>query len=267
MSRSDRSMFTTPAIPAWLSQIFGARSHRRKRVRLIWKFVPILLGLACAAYLHPTEEPFLAEELSYRTGRVRQVVACEDGACQIVGANAHSDVAVVIVTHNSATDIAPLIDDLRVAALDTRLRVIVVDNQSSDGTVDMIRRHPDVTLIESNENLGYAGGINARVACAALPQMPPAYPRFSLDSINVIVGMSSNASGRGSDDWLSTTITSSLVSSAATRRSSIKVGSIRCAVVRYDHDGDIGRVHWLRRIWHAPHLRMRRPDELGLSVT
>ena len=159
-------MSTTPAIPAWLSHIFGARSHRRKRVRLIWKFVPILLGLACAAYLHPTEDPFLAEELSYRQAEFVRSSHAKMARARFVGADAHADVAVVIVTHNSATDIAPLIDDLRVAALDTRLRVIVVDNQSSDGTVDMIRRHPDVTLIESNENLGYAGGINAGLPCA-----------------------------------------------------------------------------------------------------
>jgi GT2 family glycosyltransferase len=37
----------------------------------------------------------------------------------------------------------------------------VVDNQSSDGTADIVRTHMDVRLIESTENLGYAGGINA----------------------------------------------------------------------------------------------------------
>jgi GT2 family glycosyltransferase len=78
-----------------------------------------------------------------------------------VSVDAHADVAAVIVTHNSASDISPLIDDLRVAAVDLRLRVVVVDNQSSDGTADIVRTHMDVRLIESTENLGYAGGINA----------------------------------------------------------------------------------------------------------
>ena len=85
----------------------------------------------------------------------------EDARDRFVGADAHADVAVVVVTYNSASDISPLIDDLRFAALDRPLRVIVVDNQSSDGTADIVRAHTDVRLIESGENLGYAGGINA----------------------------------------------------------------------------------------------------------
>jgi GT2 family glycosyltransferase len=81
---------------------------------------------------------------------------------------AHADVAVIVVTYNSASDIAPLIDDLRAAARDRPVRLIVVDNQSSDGTANVVRVHSDVTLIESGGNLGYAGGINA-----ALPFTEP----------------------------------------------------------------------------------------------
>ena len=77
-----------------------------------------------------------------------------------VGAGVHADAAVVVVTYNSASDIAELIADLRVAADDHALRVIVVDNQSSDETVAIVRSHPDVELVESGGNLGYAGGIN-----------------------------------------------------------------------------------------------------------
>jgi GT2 family glycosyltransferase len=92
----------------------------------------------------------------------------EDARKRFVGADAHADVAVVVVTYNSASDISPLIADLRIAALDRPLRMIVVDNQSSDGTADIVRAHTDIRLIESRENLGYAGGINA-----ALPFTDP----------------------------------------------------------------------------------------------
>ena len=85
----------------------------------------------------------------------------EDTRDRFVGTDAHADVAVVVVTYNSASGMSLLIDDLRVAALDRPLRVIVVDNQSSDGTAGIVRAHTDVRLIESRENLGYAGGINA----------------------------------------------------------------------------------------------------------
>lgn len=86
-----------------------------------------------------------------------------DGAGQgrFVTCDAHADVAVVVVTYNSAADISLLIDDLRVAACDRPIRLIVVENQSDDDTVDVVRAHADITLVESGGNLGYAGGINA----------------------------------------------------------------------------------------------------------
>jgi GT2 family glycosyltransferase len=80
---------------------------------------------------------------------------------RFVSAGMHADVAAVVVTYNSASDIALLIDDLHVAAGDRPIRLIVVDNQSSDDTVKIVRAHDDIVLVESGGNLGYAGGINA----------------------------------------------------------------------------------------------------------
>jgi len=50
--------------------------------------------------------------------------------------------------------------------------VVVVDNDSTDGSVPAIRaRYPDVVIIETGENLGYAGGNNVGIqyalACGA----------------------------------------------------------------------------------------------------
>jgi hypothetical protein len=48
------------------------------------------------------------------------------------------------------------------------LELVVVDNRSTDGSVDYLRRScPGVRLVESNENLGYAGAYNAAVPQAA----------------------------------------------------------------------------------------------------
>ena len=60
---------------------------------------------------------------------------------RFVSAGAHADVAAVVVTYNSASDIPLLIDDLRIAAHDRPIRLIVVDNQSSDDTVELVRAH------------------------------------------------------------------------------------------------------------------------------
>jgi exopolysaccharide biosynthesis WecB/TagA/CpsF family protein len=73
----------------------------------------------------------------------------------------HAEVAALVVTYNSASDISRLIDDLRLAAHDRPTRLIVVDNQSSDDTANVVRAHDDIILVEPGGNLGYAGGINA----------------------------------------------------------------------------------------------------------
>jgi GT2 family glycosyltransferase len=115
----------------------------------------------------------------------------EDASYGFVGADSHADVAVVVVAYNSASDISLLIDDLRVAALDRTLRVIVVDNQSSDGTADIVRAHTDVRLIESGGNLGYAGGINAALPftepCGAVLILNPDL-RLKPDAVTRLLG-------------------------------------------------------------------------------
>jgi GT2 family glycosyltransferase len=70
------------------------------------------------------------------------------------------DCAVVVVTYNSADHILQLLDSLPAAAGHLRIRCVVVDNGSGDGTVELLRTRRDVTLIETGRNLGYAGGIN-----------------------------------------------------------------------------------------------------------
>ena len=60
----------------------------------------------------------------------------------------------MVVTYNSASDISQLIDDLRLAARDRPIRLIVVDNQSSDDTVNVVRAHDDIILVESGGKPG-----------------------------------------------------------------------------------------------------------------
>lgn len=71
-----------------------------------------------------------------------------------------ADIAVVVVTYQSAEVISELITDLRREAGSLRLRVVVVDNASTDETVARARAHPDVVVVEHGRNGGYAAGIN-----------------------------------------------------------------------------------------------------------
>lgn len=74
-------------------------------------------------------------------------------------------VDVVVVTYNSAEDIGGFLDSLDVLADEVELRVIVSDNASVDGTVELARRHRRTTqVLENGGNGGYAAGINAATA-------------------------------------------------------------------------------------------------------
>lgn len=70
------------------------------------------------------------------------------------------DVSIIVVTYNHAGHIAACLRSL--LALDPSPReVIVVDNHSSDGTAELIRRDfPQVRLIEPGANLGFAAANN-----------------------------------------------------------------------------------------------------------
>lgn len=79
-----------------------------------------------------------------------------------------SSVAIIILNWNNPDDTLACLRS--VMALDypaERLRVIVVDNGSTDDSVARIRAaYPDVALIETGANLGYAGGNNVGIQYA-----------------------------------------------------------------------------------------------------
>ena len=104
-----------------------------------------------------------------RTVQRGSVMLIRDGSAvrgSFVARGRKAAVAAVVVTHNSAADIPRLIDDLHLAAREQSIRVVVVDNRSSDATPELVRRHSDVTFVESGGNLGYAGGINVALPLA-----------------------------------------------------------------------------------------------------
>ena len=72
-------------------------------------------------------------------------------------------VAVVMVTYNSAEVVGAGLRALRAGAAGVDLiRVVVVDNNSRDDTVDIARRElPEVEVVQMGENSGYAAAINA----------------------------------------------------------------------------------------------------------
>jgi GT2 family glycosyltransferase len=73
-------------------------------------------------------------------------------------------VGIIIVTHNSALEIGPCLD----AAVTTGAQVIVIDNDSQDGTCVEVNRH-GVHLIANSRNLGFAAAVNQGVRALDAP--------------------------------------------------------------------------------------------------
>lgn len=73
------------------------------------------------------------------------------------------EVAIIILNWNNAPDTIECLES--VGRLDyPNYRVLVVDNGSTDGSVDRIRQaHPSTPILETGENLGYAGGNNVGI--------------------------------------------------------------------------------------------------------
>ena len=92
------------------------------------------------------------------------------------------DVALIVVTYNSATVVTDLLDSLP-AALDGLVAdVLVVDNGSHDGTADLLAQRPDCRVVRST-NRGYAAGINLGVEHAgAAPAVVVLNPDVRLDA-------------------------------------------------------------------------------------
>jgi N-acetylglucosaminyl-diphospho-decaprenol L-rhamnosyltransferase len=67
----------------------------------------------------------------------------------------HGDTGIVIVTYNSAAEIGACLD----AAIGTGAEIVVVDNASTDGTVEEVRRR-GVRVIANPENRGFAAATN-----------------------------------------------------------------------------------------------------------
>lgn len=79
-----------------------------------------------------------------------------------------ADVSVIVVTWNTREMTLECLKRLRQAVEGLDAEVFVVDNASSDGTAEAIRaEHPEVKLLVMEKNLGFAGGNNAALACAA----------------------------------------------------------------------------------------------------
>ena len=75
-----------------------------------------------------------------------------------------TEVSAVVVSYNSAADLPDCLRSLRSEGV---ADVVIVDNASADGSVEVVRRlDPDATIVETGANLGFGTAANRGVAVA-----------------------------------------------------------------------------------------------------
>jgi GT2 family glycosyltransferase len=74
------------------------------------------------------------------------------------------DIAVVVVTFNSAAHVDRLLESLDPAVGNLRSRVVFVDNNSSDDTVVRLRRDGRAEVLDQPDNRGFAAAVNIGLA-------------------------------------------------------------------------------------------------------
>jgi hypothetical protein len=73
--------------------------------------------------------------------------------------------SVIVVNWNLRDELAACLDSLRLQSHED-LEVIVVDNGSSDGSLELLDEYPEYTVLREGENLGFAEGCNRGIAVA-----------------------------------------------------------------------------------------------------
>ncbi|MGM7669377.1 WecB/TagA/CpsF family glycosyltransferase [Microbacterium sp. A93] len=149
-----------------------AREPRRLAKRYLLDDPPGLVQMRRHSALLPADPTeaaaVFAPDRTFTAGRPAGVPAAPPSssdrsrvAGQFVPPGRHADVAVLVVTFNNEDHLGRLLASLRREAEGLHIRVVVADNDSTDGTVAELNRYPDVVQVQTGGNLGYAAGINA----------------------------------------------------------------------------------------------------------
>ena len=130
---------------------------------------PGLIGAALERLLVNDEERARLIDAGRGAGRAVSWDECARRTLQVLLACADdrtsmARLSIVIVTYNSSREIDLVLGSLTQPVPATSHEIVVVDNASSDRTPALVRdKWPDVRLIESGTNLGFAAGNNRAI--------------------------------------------------------------------------------------------------------
>ncbi len=77
----------------------------------------------------------------------------------------------MVVAWNAELRLTGCLDSLAAQTVGERLQVLVVDNASVDGTAALLAARPDVRVLRTERNLGFAGGLAAAVDATSTPYL------------------------------------------------------------------------------------------------
>lgn len=83
---------------------------------------------------------------------------------RVIMSDVKCELACIVVTYNGAPWLQQCLDSIAQSTVDSR--IIVVDNNSTDDTVQIARSHSDLELIEMKANLGFGRANNIGIARA-----------------------------------------------------------------------------------------------------
>ena len=83
----------------------------------------------------------------------------------VVSAPSAPDLSIVIVGYNSLPELGECLASVRDTGASLRLETVVVDNASTDGTVEFLKKEfPEVRVVANGRNVGYSKAVNQGIA-------------------------------------------------------------------------------------------------------
>src|SRR3989344_1110058 len=76
------------------------------------------------------------------------------------------DISIIILSYNTKKLTRACINSVLKFSKNIQFEIIVVDNASTDGSLEALKKRKDIILIESEKNLGFAGGNNLGIKIA-----------------------------------------------------------------------------------------------------
>ncbi|MBN1552270.1 glycosyltransferase family 2 protein [bacterium] len=95
-------------------------------------------------------------------------------------------ISIIIVTYNNILDINRLLQELLEIAGHFPIEIIVIDNNSHDGTREILEHYQNsIRLIINEENVGFAPAVNIGIDMAQTPYLMLLNPDISIDFLSI----------------------------------------------------------------------------------